>query len=113
MLYHRTMDERLVDGRPSGDSRSGRRLFTHLADAGAQILAAGASDWVVFAGQSGYPADEAYFLHFILDTLHQALHAHPNLDPARFAAWLAARHAQVERGELVYIAHQIDFVGRI
>jgi SAM-dependent methyltransferase len=111
--YHRTMDERVVAGRRSGHSRTGRRLFANLRDAGAEILAAGASDWVVFAGPTGYPADEAYFLHFILYTIHQALADHPDLDPGQLAAWSASRHAQVESGELVYIAHQIDFCGRL
>lgn len=112
-LYHRTMDERITGGCPSGDSRAGRHLFTHLRQAGAQILAAGASDWVVFGGPHGYPEDEAYFLHFILHTIHSALHGHPQLEPGRFDAWLAERHAQVERAELTYIAHQLDFVGRV
>jgi SAM-dependent methyltransferase len=112
VLYHRTMDERTKDGQPSGDSRSGRRLFAHLKTAGAQILAAGSSDWVVFPGPDGYPDDEAYFLHFIIHTIQGALEGHPELDPQRLEAWTAERHAQIERGELVYIAHQMDFVGR-
>lgn len=111
-LYHETMDRRVVDGRPSGDSRSGRRLFGHLAAAGAHILDAGSSDWVVFPRAGGYAADEAYFLHFIVHTIHSALTDHPALDPERFSAWIEQRHAQIERGELAYIAHQLDFVGR-
>jgi len=112
-LYHETMDERLTNGRPSGDSRAGRHLFAQLKAAGASLLASGASDWVVFAGPDGrYPADEAYFLHFIIHTLQQALQDHPQLDPGRFRQWVEQRHAQIERGELVYIAHQLDFVGR-
>ncbi|NKQ36767.1 MAG: methyltransferase domain-containing protein [Chloroflexi bacterium] len=110
-LYHQTMDERMVDGRLSGDSRSGRHLFGHIRQAGGQILAAGSSDWVVFAGAAGYPADEAYFLHFIIHTIEQALSNHPTLPQARFADWIARRYAQIETGELVYIAHQIDFLG--
>lgn len=109
--YHLTMDRRLVDGKPSGDSRTGRHLFHLLPQFGASILAAGASDWVVFPGAQGYPEDEAYFLHYILHTIEGALSQDPELDPNRFAAWIAARHAQVERGELVYIAHQIDLLG--
>ncbi len=112
-LYHQTMDERLINGRPSGDSHSGRHLFTHLRQAGAEILAAGSSDWVVFAGPDGYPADEKYFLQFIVETMHRALAGHPALDLAQFAAWIAQRQAQIETGELVYIAHQLDFFGRL
>ena len=59
-----------------------------------------------------YPADEAYFLHFIVETMASALASHPELDAARFAAWIAARHAQIAAGELIYIAHQLDFAGR-
>ncbi|WP_420640799.1 class I SAM-dependent methyltransferase [Candidatus Leptofilum sp.] len=115
-LYHQTMDERLTGGRPSGDSRSGRHLFTHLRQAGAHILAAGGSDWVVFAKPdihpAGYPADEKYFLQFIVETMHRALAEHPALDNAQFEDWIRQRQAQIEAGELVYIAHQLDFVGR-
>jgi len=110
-LYHRTMDERITMGKPSGDSRAGRHLFHALPAAGAVILAAGASDWVVFPNTSGYPQDEAYFLHFIIHTIDLALREHPDLDPERFAAWVATRHAQVDHHELVYIAHQLDFAG--
>ena len=110
-LYHRSMDQRVIDGRPSGDSQTGRHLFDHLRQAGAQILAAGASDWTVYAGKTGYPQDEAYFLHFIIHTMEKELRSHPELDRLRFANWVQARHAQIERAELVYIAHQMDFTG--
>lgn len=112
MLYHRTMDLQVVAGRPSGDSRAGRHLLSHLQGAGAEVLDAGGSDWVVFAGPNGYPDDEAYFLHFIIHTLNSALAGLPELDQQRFERWIAARHRQIELGELVYIAHQLDFVGQ-
>lgn len=109
--YHRTMDERTIDGKPSGDSRTGRHLFTHLPAAGFKICSAGASDWVVHAVDGKYPADEGYFLHCIVEMMHGSLRHDPTLDPVRFEAWIAERHAQIERGELVYIAHQLDFFG--
>lgn len=112
-LYHETMDRRIVNGLSSGDSRTGRHLFTHLLRAGATILAAGSSDWVVFPGPAGYPANEASFLHAILQTVENALHGYPELDAAQFAAWIAARQEQVERAELTYIAHQIDVLGTV
>jgi len=109
--YHRTMDARITDGRPSGDSRTGRHLFARLPAAGFDIRAAGSSDWVVHPIAGRYPADEAYFLHFIVATMEGALRADPGVGSARLAAWVAARHAQIERGELTYIAHQLDFFG--
>ncbi|MGZ6315825.1 MAG: hypothetical protein ACXWNQ_01065 [Anaerolineales bacterium] len=108
-LYHQTMDRRTS----GGDSRAGRHLFGHLRYAGAEILAAGSSDWAVYGTRGKYPADEDYFLHFILHFLEESLTGSPELDPAVFAAWLAQRRGQIERGELIYIAHQLDFLARV
>ncbi|MBI5250834.1 MAG: class I SAM-dependent methyltransferase [Desulfomonile tiedjei] len=113
LLYHRTMDQRVIKGRLSGDSRTGRHFFQHAREAGAEILEAGPSDWVVFAGSKGYREDEAYFLHFIVHTMGLALSEHPELDSVPFGRWIEDRHRQIEEGRLVYIAHQIDFFGRI
>ena len=111
--YHQTIDQRVLDGKPSGDSRAGRRVFAHLQTAGVDVVAAGGSDWVVFAGANGYPADEAYFLHDIIHTISTALAGHPQLDAERLSTWVAQRHAQIEQGTLVYIAHQLDVLGRV
>ena len=112
--YHRDMDERVRYGRPAGDSRTGRRLFQNLRAAGAPALAAGSSDWVVSAGPDGnYPDDEAYFLRSILNTIRDALRTRQDqVEPAELAGWLAERGRQLAAGELVYIAHQLDFAGR-
>ena len=107
-LYHETMDTR-----PSGgDSLSGRHLFGHLEQVGARIEAAGSSDWVVYPIEGQYPDEEAYFLYFILYFFEQSLGNHPVLNKAAFADWLNRRRDQIARGELVYIAHQIDFLVR-
>ncbi len=112
-VYHQTMDQRLVGGRLSGDSRAGRHLFAHLNAAGATVLDAGGSDWVVFPRSDGYPDDEAAFLHFIVDTVHTALAGHPQIDAEQFEGWIARRHAQIDRAELVYITHQLDLAGTV
>ena len=111
--YHRDMDERIRYGQ-AGESRTGRHLFHHLRAAGAPALAAGSSDWVVHAGPDGnYPGDEAYFLRSILNTIQNALrNRQDRVEPADLADWLAVRCRQLAAGELVYIAHQLDFVGR-
>ena len=112
--YHRDMDERVRYGRPAGESRTGRHLFHHLRAAGAPALAAGSSDWVVSAGPDGnYTADEAYFMRRILDTIRDALRSRQDwVDPANLADWLSVRYRQLAAGDLVYIAHQLDFAGR-
>jgi SAM-dependent methyltransferase len=111
--YHRDMDERVRYGRPAGESRTGRLLFHHLRESRAPALAAGSSDWVVYPDQDGtYPGDEAYFLRSILTTIRDALRPRSNWVAAGdLAEWLAVRCQQLADGDLVYIAHQLDFAG--
>jgi hypothetical protein len=105
-LYHKTMDERHT----GGSSKSGRYLFSHVQHAGAEILAAGASDWVAYGANGTYPQDEAYFLHFILHFIKESLRGNGELEEVVFADWLKKRRTQIERGELTYVAHQLDFL---
>ena len=108
-LYHASMDERAT----GGDSKSGRHLFEQLRNAGIEILEAGASDWVVYAKDGEYPDDEAYFLHFILHFFEESLIDHEALDEDAFTNWLVKRREQIESGELIYIAHQMDFLAQL
>jgi SAM-dependent methyltransferase len=112
--YHRDMDERFRYGGPPGESRTGRRLFHYLRAAGAPALAAGSSDWVVSAHPDrNYPGEEAYFLRSILNVIQNALRNGENqVEPADLTDWLAVRGRQLAAGELIYIAHQLDFMGR-
>ena len=108
-LYHETMDTRPG----GGDSLSGRHLFGHLKQVGAEIEAAGSSDWVVHPVKGQYPNDEAYFLQFILHFFDESLGGHPGLDETAFVNWLSQRRQQIEQAQLVYIAHQIDFLVKV
>jgi hypothetical protein len=107
-LYHWTMDTRSS----GGDSRSGRKLFEYLRNLDAEILAAGASDWVVHGYNGKYPAAEKEFLRFILGFFEDSLRGCDELQGPAFKRWLAQRHEQIDCGELVYIAHQMDFLIR-
>jgi SAM-dependent methyltransferase len=109
--YHRDMDARIRYGRPAGESRSGRHLFHQLRAAGAPPLSSGSSDWVVHAGPDGtYPDGEAHFLDTILQTIGDALQ--DTVEPALLDEWIAVRRRQLAGGELLYVAHQLDFTGR-
>jgi SAM-dependent methyltransferase len=111
-LYHRSMDEREEGG--GGHSQTGRRILGDLGPRTERILAAGSSDWVVWPAAGGsYPAEEAYFLHYILETIHLAVSSYPELDKEKLQAWLNKRHGQVEAGELIFMAHQLDMCGRL
>lgn len=110
--YHDTMDRRIIGGNPSGDSQAGRHLFEQVREAGGTVLGAGGSDWVVFAENGSYEADEAYFLHHILHMVENALTHNPEIDDDELDAWIAQRRHQIGQGRLVYIAHQLDLIGR-
>jgi SAM-dependent methyltransferase len=111
-LYHRSMDTRVREGHPAGHSQTGRRLLELVPASGARITCAGSSDWVVWPRSGAYPQDEAYFLHCIVHTIDGALRSHPKLDAASLAVWVDARHEQIRRAELCFMARQLDLAGR-
>ena len=102
--YHSTMDM------AGGDSKAGRHLFHILNRAGAHILDVGSSDWVIFPVAGTYPADEAYFLTFIIETIRHAVAESSVALQETVHAWAEARLASIKTGELVYIAHQLDYL---
>jgi SAM-dependent methyltransferase len=112
-LYHETMDRRYGGGRGTGGSRTGRTLLTTLRDHGVRIIDSGSSDWLCFAREGSYEGRESFFLHFIVDTVEKALSGNPDLDQQRFLQWVDKRHEQIDRGELIYIAHQLDVLGQV
>lgn len=111
-LYHRHMDE--LRDQP-GSSRAGRRLMTRLPAHGHDVLAAGGADWLVSPHDSGYPADEAAFLRHLLETIDGALTDYSNdaLEPSARERWVERRRRELERGELVLVAHHLDVLARV
>jgi SAM-dependent methyltransferase len=107
-LYHRTMDERIVAGKPSGDSRCGRHLLNLLPRCGYRIVEAGSSDWIVYPRDGAYPADERFFLSCLLGFFEESLSGRPELSRGELSGWLESRRAQLAAGDLVFIAHQLD-----
>ncbi len=109
-LYHKTMHSR-PEG---GDSQTGRHLLHYLLQAqrNVEILATGASDWIVYPKNHTYPPEEAFFLDCILHFFEESLHEYPGLEASLLDAWLKKRRAQIKTGELIYIAHQLDVLFR-
>ncbi|OYR58110.1 hypothetical protein [Halorubrum halodurans] len=122
-VYHATMD---APDRPGG-SRTGRELFAALPAAGGEVVAAGGSDWVV---TPPYPADEAYFLHHLVNGIEGAVGealadageeggerladgATARLSPELVSAWADARHRAVADGRLTFGAHNLDVLARV
>ncbi len=109
--YHQGMGP--GQGERAGHSQTGRRLLQVLCQSGNSPLAAGSSDWLVWPRTDGrYPAEEAYFLHCILDFVAAGVSFAAPAAQARFQAWLAQRRRQIDAGELIFLAHQLDVLGR-
>lgn len=117
--YHHHMDA----VRSAGGSRVGRELLWRLPDAGWSVLEAGGSDWVVRprAEEAGYPAEERAFLEGLLETIDGALAELEaderdfeigDLEPAERRRWLERRRDELERRELVFVAHNLDVLAR-
>ncbi len=114
--YHADMDRRVRHGRPAGERFAGRHLLEHLRSVGAPVCAAGSADWIVLPGPDGrYPEGEAEFVAAILDTMESALMpggSAVGVDRDVLARYLSVRREQLARGELVYLAHNLDVAGR-
>jgi hypothetical protein len=95
--YHEQMDTK-----SGGNSRAGDSVLAELLGLSGVSVDAAGSDWVVTPTDGGYPADEAYFLEFILDTIERAVGEQLGESAETLRTWLRARHEQLETGQLVY-----------
>lgn len=101
-----------MDAKPGGDSRAGGAVLDRLQRLdGTTLLGAAGSDWVVRPVDGAYPGDEAYFLRHILGTVEGAVGELGGIEG--LDDWLARRREQVADGELLYVTHQLDFLGRV
>ena len=108
--YNRSMDRRLVDGKPTGGSRTGSILFTEALKSGFCIENFGSSDWQIFPVRGKYKNYEKTFLSSILCTVFSESLKNPLLNSSELERWYKARSAQVEQNTLVFITHQTDIL---
>jgi hypothetical protein len=101
--YHRHIDDE-----PGRDVTAGRHLLDRCRDRGGDLLAAGASDWIVHPRDGDYPGDERYFLDSILSFVEAAV----GDEVSGVDDWLGTRRRQLARGTLTYVAHGYDVLYR-
>ena len=105
-----------MDAKPGGNSRAGGAVLErlHLLD-GVEVSGAAGSDWIVRPRDGGYPGEEAYFLRHILDTVEEAVGeiAGGEFGDGTLERWLGTRRKQLSDGELLYLTHQLDVLGRV
>ena len=112
LAYHRSMDERFIGGKRSGDSRCGRHLFTALPTAGFEIVDACASDWAIWPKNGAYHNQEEYFLNCMLHFHETSIATRQEVSPQELSWWLSQRREHVHRGKAVLLVHQWDFIAK-
>lgn len=108
--YHLSMDNRIIEGRSSGSSQSGRQLIRHLLSAKRPLIAVGNSDWIVCPQNGGYPGGEAFFLETIVLTIQRQLQQDGAIDQHKLAQWAKQRITQIAAGELIFMARNLDIL---
>lgn len=102
-----------MDAKPGGCSRAAGEVFAHLQRSDGVTVDAAGSDWVVSPDDGTYPADEAFFLRHILDTIEDAVGEMTDGGSETLERWLRCRRNQLDGGELLYLTHQLDLLGRV
>ncbi len=108
--YHLSMDKRIIGGRSSGSSQSGRQIIRHLLSAQLPLIAVGNSDWIVFPQHGGYARGEAFFLEMIVHTIQRQLQQDGAVDQHKLAQWAKHRIIQIAAGKLIFMARNLDML---
>lgn len=129
--FHEAMGTRCTFDHQTMAAHTGRHVLPVLSQSGASVLSMGSSAWIVTptsavtpntttnANAGLYNANEAYFLHcivdFICDSICDSVPASVPSDEktwhVAFHRYIASRRQQIENGELSYLAHNIDVFG--
>jgi SAM-dependent methyltransferase len=111
-LYHDSMKRRnLALGIPDGEYCSGRKLAPIWQRCGGEIISLGSSDWVIYPRHGGYPEKECHLLQSILNFVTQSLRGYSEIAPEEIDFWIRERKRQLENGKLIFVAHNLDFLG--
>ena len=108
--YDASMERRRVLGEPTGGARSGRRLHSSLLAAGFDVLAYGSSDWNITPVERRYRDCDADVLRALLAMMRGEGENQSSIGRDRLTRWYSERSAQIERGELGMIVHQLDML---
>ena len=106
-LYHRSMGGGFA-----------REHLTALRDQGFSFVEAGGSDWVIPPRGAEARSDERVLLTTFLDMIEESVASllergvDTSLDRESLQWWIARRREQAQRGELLFIAHQLDLLAR-
>jgi hypothetical protein len=96
--YHKSMAQ----------PQTGRRILSTLREGKSSLLKVGSSDWIVHSEETRYTDKEEYFLRSILQFIHDEIRQFAEISDDVLDEWIHRRKQQLEAGNLIYLAHQID-----
>jgi len=110
--YHVSMRRRNLElGIPDGEYRLGRKLAPIWRRCGGKILSLGSSNWVIYPGHGRYHKEERHLLQSILNFVAQSLRGYSEIAPDKIDFWIRERKRPLENRELIFVAHNLDFLG--
>ena len=108
-VYHNSMG---YDGERAR-SQTGRNLLAYFLLKGIEVEAVGSSDWIVIPDcNRSYTADEKHFLDTILSCVEHELSKSNQINNKLARRWVTFRRNQLNNGQLIYLAHQLDLLAR-
>ena len=108
--YNFSMDTRRVNGKSTGGSRTGSRLFSAAQKRGFSIIDYGSSDWQLFPKKGRYSKDERFFLKTIIRMIYKEGTLVSSIDKRKLEEWYNTRLMQINDNLLTLITHQTDIL---
>ena len=109
-VYNFSMDTRTVNGKSTGGSRTGSRIFGAAQQRGFSIIDYGSSDWQVFPKKGRYSKDERFFLKSIIMMIYKEGSLCTSIDKRKLEEWYNMRLGQVDDNLITLITHQTDIL---
>ena len=110
--YHRSMNDRRVNGIAPGGSRTGSSVYEAFQTS-FDVVAYGPSDWSVFSFDPGYGADQRLFLNAIVGMIAAEGTRNQGIDSKRLSDWFDFRIDQISNDKFGLIVHQTDILGTL
>ena len=110
--YGYTMEQRRVDGQPTGGALCGRRLHAMLPAYGFSVLAGGRSDWVVAPADGAYRDGDALCLQAVLEMICGEARSSALFEAAQLERWWTDRVLALQQRRLSLRVRHLDILAR-